>query len=75
MSDCHGTEIGAIVFVYYFHVWARGYLSMQWNSLMRLKNVPDFFDAFVHSAMTSEVSHFPDPSDFPVLCKIVSRRV
>ena len=37
--------------------------------------VPDFSDVFVHFAMTSKVSHFPDPGDVPVLRRIVSRRV
>ena len=63
------------MFVYYFHVWVKEYLSIQWDASMRIKNVPDFSDAFVHFAMTSEVSHFPDPSDVPVLCQIISRRV
>ena len=75
LSDRYRTEIGAIVFVHYFHVWVRGYLSMQWDSSMRMKNVPDLFNAFVHFVMTSEVSHFPDPSDIPVLRCIVSRKV
>ena len=67
LSDRHGPEIGAIVFVYYFHVQVRGYLAMQWDSSTRLTMIPDFSDAFVRFAMTSEVSHFPDPSDVPVL--------
>ena len=67
LSDWHGTEIGAIVFVYYFHVQVRGYLAMQWDSSTRLAMVPDFSDAFVHFAMTSKVSHFTDPSDVSVL--------
>ena len=48
---------------------------MQWDSSNRLTMIPDFPDAFVHFAMTSEVSHFPDPSDVPVLRRIVSRRI
>ena len=75
LSDWHGTEIGAIVFVYYFHVWVRGYLAMQWDSSTRITMVPEIFDDFVHFAMTSKVSHFPDPSDVPVLRRIVSHRV
>ena len=63
------------MFVYYFHVRVRGYLAMQWDSPTRLTMIPDFSDAFVHFAMTSEVSHFPDPSDAPVLRQILSRRV
>ena len=48
---------------------------MQWDSPTRLTMIPDFSDAFVYFAMTSKVSHFPDPSDVPVLRRIVSRRV
>ena len=48
---------------------------MQWDSSTRLAMVPDFSDALVHFAMTSEVSHFPDPSDVPVLRRVVSQRV
>ena len=69
LSTRHGAEIGAIVFVYYFHVWVRGYLAMKWNSSTRLKIVSHFSDAFFHFAMTSEVSHFPDPSDVIMLRK------
>ena len=75
MSDRHGTGIGAITFVYYFHVRVSGYLSIQWDASMQIRDVPDFSNAFVHFAMTSEVPHFPDPSDVPVLRRIVSRRV
>ena len=46
---------------------------MQWDSSTRLAMVPDFSDAFGHFAMSSKVSHFPDPSDVPVLRQIVSR--
>ena len=73
LSDWHGTEIGAIVFVYYFHV--RGYLSMQWDSTTRIAIVLDFSNAFVHFTMTSKVSHFLDPGDVPVLQRIMSRQV
>ena len=69
------SEIGAIVFVYYFHVWVRVYLVMQWDSSTRMAMVPDFSDAFVHFAMKFEVSHFSDPSDGPVLRPIMSHLV
>ena len=63
------------MFVYYFHVHVRGYLSMQWNSSTWIKIVPDISDAFLHFEPTSEVSHFPDPSAVPVQRQILSRRV
>ena len=46
---------------------------MQWDSSTKI--VPNLLDAFVPFALTPEVSHFPDPSDVPVLQRIVTRRV
>ena len=48
---------------------------MEWDFSMRMKIVPDFSDAFASFALMSEVSHFPNPSDIPVLRRIVSGRV
>ena len=42
LSNQHGTEIGAIVFFYYFHVWVRGYLATM-EFINENKNCPRFF--------------------------------